>query len=392
MKKVVTGLILFALASLNVNSQHVFYSQSLQNLYYSLPASCRLNTIVADTVIHCSEIVPNGAAPITFSWDKYEMMEHIGYRFLQDDTMWQSFNPAVVRFLEREILSLLTTDNLNQKLAINRDNGMLIALNGNTPQTNFYRSRTGLPNLLQRVSGMEVRYEDEKRYRVDIHCGAGQTLMFTFVADAELLSDMDKKERDDRIAAQLSHHRAKAAYSHVRHCSDEAIQVHNDSAFVCKGNMFIIPQINGNLYYTKSDDTLRLAFGRNWIAETLSNAMLAPFELNYSMQVTQRLYGGIIHGYEVNSRDFFDYFSDEYERFFGIETVDRDILTGTLVLADKNVGNIHLAFVSVSIWDLLNGGTMKIQLDANIPQHNVETLFGRKSETRGEPQFNINIR
>ena len=390
---VVTWLILFALASLNANSQPVFYSQSLQILYYSLPAACRLNIQVADTVIHCTEIVPGGAVPIAFNWDKYKMLEHIGYRFLRDDTLRQAFNPAVVRFLEREILALLTTDNLNQKLVMNRDNGMYIAVNGNTPQTSFYRSRTGLPYLLQRVSGMEIRYEDGKRYRVDIHCGTGQTLTFNFVADAELLSDMDKKERDDRIAAQLSHHRAKVnAPKHIPVCNDATMQAHNDSAFVCKGNSFIIPQINGNLYYTKTNDALTLAFGKNWIAETLSNAMLAPSERNYTMQVTQRLYGGRIHSFEVSSRDFFDYFSDEYKRFFGVETIDRDILTGTLVLVDKNVGNIHLAFVSVNVWDLLSGGTMKIQLDANIPQHNIETLFGRKREASGDYQFKIDIK
>jgi hypothetical protein len=291
------------------------------------------------------------------------------------------------------MLALFATDNLNQKLATNRDNGMFITHNGNTPQTNFYRSRTGLPNLLQRVSGMNVRYDEGKRYRVDIHCGERQTLTFDFVADAELLSDMDKKERDERIAAQLSHHKAKAsATQHIPVCSDATMQTHNDSAFVCTGGSFIIPQINGNLYYTKSDDTLKLAFGKNWIAETLSNVMLAPSERNYTVQVTHRLYGGITRSYEINSRDFFDYFSDEYERYFGIEAVERDILSGTLVLADKNVGNIHLAFVSVSVLDLLNGGTMKIQLDANIPQHNVETLFGRKRETSGEHQYQINIR
>jgi len=387
--KIVIGLVLFMLTTLNANSQPYFYSQSLQNLYYSLPASSRLNKPVADTVIYSLEI----AAPIAFVWDEYEMLVHIGYRFLQDGEMRKSFNPAVVWFLEREIIALFVADNLEQKLAMNRDNGLLIALNGNTPQTSFYRSRTGLPYLLQRVSGMEIHYEDGRRYRVDLHCGVGQTISFHFVADAELLSNMDKKERDDRIAAQLSHHRARTVHSHSLRCNDATIQTLNDSTFVCKGNAFIIPQINDNLYYTKSDDgELKLTFGSNRIAETLSNVMLAPSERNYTMQITQRVYGGITHSYEVDSRDFFDYFSDEYDRYFGIESVERDVLTGTLILANRNMGYIHLVFVSVSILDLLSGGTMKIQLNANIPQHNVETIFGKKRETNSEYQFNINIR
>ena len=393
--KIVTVLIFLTLAFPNGNCQPLFYSQSLQNLYYSLPASCQLSSTVADTTfqIYCSQIVPEGAVPIVYRWDKYEMLVHIGYRFLQNEELRRSFNPAVVRFLEREVLTLLTVNNLNQKLAMNRDNGMYIAYNGNTPQMGFYRSLIGLPYILQHVSGMDVRYDVGKRYRVDIHCGESQTLTFDFVADAELLSNMDKKERDESIVAQLSHHRASEnTPQHIPACNDATMYAHNDSAFVCAGDSFIIPQINGNLYYLKSDDTLKLAFGKNWIAETLSNVMLAPSEHNYSMQITQRVYGGNVHSYEISSSDFFDYFSDEYERYFGIESLDRDILSGTLVLDDKNMGIIHLAFISVSVWDLLNDGTMKIQLDANIPQHNVETLFGRKRETSGEYQFHINIK
>jgi len=155
--------------------------------------------------------------------------------------------------------------------------------------------------------------------------------------------------------------------------------------FVCKGGSFMIPQINGNIYYMKTDGLFQPVFGKNWIAETLSNVMLAPAGRSYTIQITQRVYGGEIRRYELNSRDFFDYFSGNCDLYFGIETVERDVLTGTLILADKNVGNIHIAFVSISVLDLLNGGTMKIQLDANIPKHNVETIFGKKRE--GKPQI-----
>ena len=378
-QKIVTGLVMLILATLNGYSQPLFYSQSLQNLYYSLPVACRAEHPVTDTVVSCAGILSGITVPVAYGWDGYGILAHMGYRFLPGEAT-QNFHPAVVRFMEREMLALLAVDNLEQKLTMNRDNGMLVALNGNTPQKSFYRSHTGLPLLLQRVSGMDVHYEEGRQYRVDLNCGQGQTLTFHFVADAELLSDMDKKERDDRIAAQLSHHRAKTKIQHIPACSDATMQVHNDSAFVCKGGSFIIPQLNGNLYYTKSDDELKLAFGINWITETLSNALLAPSERKYTMQVTQRVYGGIVHRYEVNSHDFFDYFSYEYERFFGIETLERDVLTGTLILANKNAGHIHLAYISVSVWDLLNGGTMNIQLNANIPQHNIQTLFGGKKE------------
>ena len=115
--------------------------------------------------------------------------------------------------------------------------------------------------------------------------------------------------------------------------------------------------------------------------------MLTAVGNSYSVQVTQRVYGGNKFNYELSHRDFFDYFSGDFERFFGIESVEKDIVAGTLILADKNVSVIHIAFVSISLWDLFNGGTIKMQLDANIPQHNVETIFGKNRRQKGEYQF-----
>ena len=54
------------------------------------------------------------------------------------------------------------------------------------------------------------------------------------------------------------------------------------------------------------------------------------------------------------------------------------MLNGTLILADRSAQNIHLAQVSVSLWNLFNSGAMEMRLHSNIPLHNVEILFGNK--------------
>jgi len=381
-KKGLVTVILLAQALLSY-SQPSFYSQSLRTLFYSLPVACQLNVPSADTVVFCSGITPEKVIPVVFGWDEYEMLTHVGYRFINDSEMLQTVNPSIIRFLERETLSLLTAGNIEQKITMNRNNRFYVLLNGNTPQTGFYRSSTGMPHLLQQVNGINIKLEDGKRYSVDMNCGT-QTLSFVFVADAELLTDMDKKERDNRIAAQLSGHQSKSQtpLPHVPACNESLMQVYNDSAFVCKGSKFIIPQINNDMYYRKNGSAFQLIFSNNWITETFSNIMLSSSERNYIVQVTQRMYGGEILRYELKSIDFFDYFSDAYDRYFGIETVERDTLTGTLIFTDKNASSIHLAFVSISIWDLFNEGAMQIQLDTNIPQHNIETIFGRSKKEK----------
>ena len=388
-KKVIPILVVILTLTIPAaGGQPVFYSHSLQKLYNDLPESCRTENPVADTVVSCTGILPGIVVPIEYCWDNYGILTHIGYRFLTAgmDTI---SNPAVGRFIEREVLTLLVTDNIEQKLISNHDNGLTLLLNGVTPQRSFYRSKNGLPMLLQHVSGMNIQYEAGKEYQVDLICGQNQILSFHFVADDELLSDMDKGERDKRLAAQLSHYHAKAqiGLQQIQSCSESEMQVYRDSAFVCKGSMFIIPQINSDIYYKKEGRDFQLLFSKNWVAETFSNAMLAPVKSNYTVQITQRMYGSEQRRYEINSLDFFDYFSGSYERYFGIESVEKDMLTGTLIFVNKSTGNIHLAFVSISLWNLFNGGTMKIQLDANIPQHNVETIFGRNKKEKSDYPF-----
>jgi len=379
-KVVFITVILFAWV-LPAISQPVFYSQSLRKLFYSLPSSCSVNSPVADTVVLCTEIMQGITVPVAYCWDGYGMLAHIGYRFLPgSDTA--SLHPAVVRFLERELLSLLTTDDLKQKLTINRDNGLTLLLNGTTPPQGFYRGRNDLPLLLQKVSGMNIRLDEERRYRVDLNCGQGQTLSFHFVADAELLSDMDKDERDKRIAAQLSQHHAKATavLPHIPACNNVSLQPFHDSVYLCRGASFIIPQMNRNLYYRKTDGMPVLVFSREQVAESFSNAMLVPAISDYSFNIIQSLYGGAVRKYEVKSSDFYDYFSGDYDLYFGLEPPTGNKLLGTLILSNRNTSVIHLAHVSISIDDLMSGGTMDMRLHTNIPLHNILTLFGEGTE------------
>jgi len=139
----------------------------------------------------------------------------------------------------------------------------------------------------------------------------------------------------------------------------------------------MIPQINNDLFYVKTDGVYNFAFDKSLIAESFANALLVHVKNNYKINITQRMYGNVVKKYTVNSRDFDDYFRRDYDRYFGIESLKKEKLTGTMILSNRNEENIHLAFVSISLDDLINGGTMEMQLYSNIPQQNIKTLFGK---------------
>ena len=78
----------------------------------------------------------------------------------------------------------------------------------------------------------------------------------------------------------------------------------------------------------------------------------------------------------MSSKDFFSFFSNDFDKYFGIETVDEDHLTGTLVFYNREAEYIHIAYISTTLANLMNGGKIYIELNTYIPQHNLRTLFG----------------
>jgi len=364
------------LALLNGNAQQVFYSHSLEQLYESLPEMCRVDEATKDTVVLCRDMVQGDTVPLAFCFDENRVLEHIGYRFLPVNDSVTAKN-VIVRFIEREWLALLLIGNTDQTLTSYRENGLSILLNDKPLPRNLLQDKRSLLNLLKNSLGMTFRY-DGKRYDVSLSCADGRELTFLFPADSELLTGMDKKERDVQLAIQLKNH--KSLRNNIMAPDYSYLQLLRDTVYVDKGSSFMIPEINNDLFYVKADSTYNLTLDRSLIAESFSNALLVPCLNNYTIHITHRMYGGVVKEYSINSRDFDDYFLNGYDRYFGIESLGKEgkeKLTGMLILNDRNAGSIHLAHVSVTLNDLLNGGAMEMQLYSNIPQHNLKSLFGK---------------
>jgi len=374
MRKIIVIVIIGVWTLTKINAQQEFYSQSLQSLYYALPETCRFDTTAIDTIVLCRDIVQDEIVPVVYSFDENRVLEHIGYRFLPIDDSVTADN-MIVRFIERELLNLLTTSDINQTFVSNRENDLSILLDDKPIRESLLQDRQDFLNLLKQYQNITINFIDGKDYEVLLVFDKGQKLSFRFPADSELLTGMNKKERDIRLAVQLKNHKAKpdryvaSDYSYL--------QLLHDSVYVNKGSSFMIPQINNDIFYKKIDNAYNLVFDSCFLAETFSNKLLVPENRNYTIKITHRMYGKQAKNYTVNSCDFNDYFRNGYDRYFGIESLDKEKLTGTLILKDQSAGCIHLAFVSISLHDLLHGGTMEMQLYSNIPQQNIKTLFGK---------------
>ena len=361
-----------------VKAQEMFYSPKVDSLYKLVNHTCSIDSkCVNDTILQCGDLIKGDTVPIIISKDENCVVDHIGFCFLPDSI--RVFNISVIRFIEREMLAIMASKDISAIMSSYKNDGVQLIMDDVPISQSFLQNKKQLCNLLKGSEGIILNRVD-KDYYVTICCSNGQRLSILFPADCELISGMDKKEQEIRLAFQLKNHTAKAAQSPDILTDKSFLQLMQDSIYqgsiyVEKGEKFSIPQINNDLFYFKNDSIFTLVSDTSLIALSFSNALLAPTANHYTIDVKHRMYGLVSKDYSIDSRDFNDYFSQGYERYFGIETLDPDHLSGTLILYNRDEEFIHLFYVTTTADDLANGGRIMMELYSNIPQHNIESLY-----------------
>ena len=361
-----------------VNAQEMFYSRKVDTLYNLVNQTCFIDSkCFNDTVLQCGNIIKGDTVPIIISKDENCVVDHIGFCFLSDSI--RLFNISVIRFIEREMLAIMASKDIGAIMSSYKNDGVQLIMDDMPISQSFLQNKKQLCNLLKGCKGIILNRVD-KDYCVTICCSNGQQLSILFPADCQLISGMDKKEQEIRLAFQLKNHIANTINNHILLPDKNFLQlmqdsIYQDSIYVEKGEKFNIPQINNDLFYFKDDSVFTLVSDTSLIALSFSNALLAPTANHYTIDVKHRMYGLVAKDYSIDSRDFNDYFSQGYERYFGIESLDPEHLSGTLIMYNRDEEFIHLFYVTTTADDLVNGGRIMMELYSNIPKHNIESLY-----------------
>lgn len=376
LRKLAIGILLIA-SHISCNAQELFYSQKDKALFAALHDVCKTDSILINNhLFSCTEVVKEDTVNIVICKDENDIIEHIGCKFIPDSTYTN--NRLITKFIERELLSLLLSNNIEETMKINNDNYFFILLNDNEIPIDSLADRKWFFNLWKNNRGMVIDREN-KNYMVTILCPNNQNLSFIFQADVALISGMYKKEHDKKLAIQLSNYYSEK-FDEIGSAVDcDLLQyymndsINNDSIFVIKGESYTIPQINSDLYYWKNDSVYTPVCDSSHIAMSFSNAILMPDLNNYDVEIRHCMYGYKKHIYTMTSKEFFSFFSKDFEMFFGIETLDKDNLTGTLILYNQEADYIHMLYISTTMNDLMNNGKIYMNLYSNIPQHDNAT-------------------
>lgn len=356
--------------SLSSDTGQSFYSQSLEDLYYSLPEECHLDKNEGDTIIYSQDIVKGDTVAIVYSWDANHVLEHIGLRFLDDIDSALCSNP-ILKMIERESLNLFYMD-FQKWLTLMSDDNVHIMVGDKPIMSILLQDRKGICNFLDVCNGISVVYNGNE-YSVSLLNETDSDVSVHFRSDPELIYGMNSVERDRMFIFGMMSHKIKDSISISSRAGQqpEAVKPLNDTMYVAKGISYIIPEINNDLYYFKADSvSYTPVFDEDFIKESFSNAMLLPIR-NYKVNAVFRV-NFDKYEYVLDSYSVYDFFYRNYNMYFGIESIMDGVLKGTLILEDKYAQNIHMVLVSMPIEHLFKGGAMAADFYMNIPQHNID--------------------
>jgi len=363
---------LCSFALLFANAQPRFYSEALQELYGLLPESCK-----QDSLFCCKKMVlEEDTVNLNYQIDESGFLVHIGYNFLNiTDSI--IFNRTIVQFLEREFLKWLVANNEDEILLKYEIDNLFVKYKGNSINAKFLKNKKELIAILSKTSEFNVERVNQN-YAVKISNSGKNEMEFVFPNDPKLILGMDKKERDDLISNQLKRHKIKS----YRNFSIDStnLKLVNDSIFIQNGSYYLIPSINNDVFVQKKDSLFEVILVQEFMNETFINTMLGLSSRDYEYHIKHVKYGYNIEKYEVCSKNFYDYFSTDYQLFFGIETCYENNLSGTLVFQDRETEYIHLAYINCTMDDFLNENNIKVKLHTNIPRSSLRNLFGELEE------------
>lgn len=356
--------------SLSSDTGQSFYSQSLEDLYYSLPEECHLDKNEGDTIIYSQDIVKGDTVAIVYSWDANHVLEHIGMRFLDDVDSALYSNP-ILKMIERESLNLFYMD-FQKWLTLMSDDNVHIMVGDKPIMSILLQDRKGICGFLDVCNGISISYNGSE-YGVSLLNETDSDVSLHFRSDPELIYGMNSVERDRMFIFGMMSHKIKDSISISSRAGQqpEAVKPLNDTMYVAKGMSYIIPEINNDLYYFKADSvSYTPVFDEDFIKESFSNAMLLPIR-NYKVNAVFRV-NFDKYEYVLDSYSVYDFFYRNYNMYFGIESIMDGVLKGTLILEDKYAQNIHMVLVSMPIEHLFKGGAMTADFYMNIPQHNID--------------------
>ena len=208
-------------------------------------------------------------------------------------------------------------------------------------------------------------------------------LEVSFPVDYELLANSTRREMESKFIAELKGYKEQGANPQQAVDTAQLKKYAIQGILVKEGRNYIINAITSNTYYTKDKKGTTLVYDNKYIAESMSNLILAPAALPKApLTVTFALSTYRNESVSANYSQLYDFcIASGCEPFFGYEGVSDGMASGTLIMHNRNSGYNHIFYIQCPVEEMGKAGVhLKGTGYIYIPSSNIKNLLASPSK------------
>ena len=329
-----------------------------------------------DSIFDCSSIIKGKS--LVINYNEKNKISHLGISLFSSETK-EMINQPVCNFIERLMLELLlqkATGKQQEKLK----------------EYNIQISKTGFQTTDEKISINRFIHDidyptafslhtDGKRFKAVWEYGMNEVFLLDFPASRELIFGTDKKESDDEVEFFLVNQNCnrQSTIEDFNYSYEDLERVPSTDIFMLKGSVFMMNEINSDIYLQKNDTQFQLVCDDAYPSESLANLFLTEniCTPNLKLKITHRKYGNFTPEFEIPLHEFTCLFKQDFNMYCGIQKKDdTEKIKLTIVLQSKAYNFIHMLLINSTKEQLFaENGVINANFYTNIPQQNIKSLF-----------------
>ena len=148
--------------------------------------------------------------------------------------------------------------------------------------------------------------------------------------------------------------------------------------FVRNSGYYVLRDIRSDMYYSKKDSLPVCDY--RYPSQTVANLAAGLIDGGCVLNVTQSMYNYEKEHYSVSMLDFANYcISNGCTAFTGIESIENDTITATIIYRNDDLGYNHLIYLQIPTGVLKQRtGVITARLNTFIPTHNLSNIYNDK--------------
>ncbi len=353
-----------------------FLNMKLQEIASQLSTAYSLECNAPKSIVLPS-LCPNKEVVVTM--DRFRVINHIGFKLFDRTIVEQNPSP-VYNFVERFLLELyLMKDNALIARSLKESK---VAWKSEYMKGKSFASF--LSFVLSRINSNQsiVITTDNSRYAVSWFENGHLLFSMRFPIQYELLWGMNKVEAENHFYPDLLTYRATKATLTCTEPDAEYLVAMNDTCYCLSGDFYGIDAITSNQYYKKTTKGKYMQLADlNYPAESIFNLFTMSSNPHIQAHVTHKMYGGKKNVFDIPLSTLVDFCkASGCEVYVGAESLEGNMLSGVALMVNRALGYNHLFYFTTDVRILARPGDypVNVQLNAFVPVHNINNLYGDK--------------